>query len=338
MDEKRSMNAEHTDAPRPTTEVQPIRFDTWIDKAKTLAGSFSVRTKILGIVLGLIILLGLGFTMQVRSSMISFLNNERDHLGKAHVVELTNSTSELLAANDIVGVTRALEESVAQHTDNAYAFIVGPDGKVVAHTFDDTIFPAALLSFATSDGPHLNIDGETGVFHNYSHQLLDGAAGTVVLGVSETRLSRAIHGTTLQLLVTTLFVAVIGAAAATLLTWLLTRPILDLVHTTHRIGHGDLSVRATVWADDEIGSLAGSINQMVGELESNRGIILESQAARTDGPHAPARDCPFARRQKPSITGEHIVQNRLPSLPFWLTIMDGIASQNVERDIFPRLT
>lgn len=283
MDEKRPMNAEHIDAPHPTPArgVPPIRFDVWLDRAKTLAGGFSVRIKILGIILGLIMVLGLGITWQVRSSMISFMNNELDRLGQSHAAQLAEENSELLATNDIAGVTLALEAAVAQHADSVYAFILGPDGEVVAHTFDDTGFPPDLLSVAMSDERHLDLGGEAGVVHNYSNPILNSAQGVVFLGLSEARLLRAIDGTTLQLLVTTVFVGVIGAVAATLLTWLLTRPILDLVHTTRRIGQGDLSARATIWAEDEIGSLATSINQMVSELESNRRTIAESRAART---------------------------------------------------------
>jgi nitrogen fixation/metabolism regulation signal transduction histidine kinase len=59
-------------------------------------------------------------------------------------------------------------------------------------------------------------------------------------------------------------VAVAGIVAAMLLTWLLTRPILDLVAATKEVGRGNLQARAPHWADDEIGTLADAFNQMVG--------------------------------------------------------------------------
>jgi signal transduction histidine kinase len=84
-----------------------------------------------------------------------------------------------------------------------------------------------------------------------------------------------------QMLLTTLGVAIFGIAAAILLTWLLTRPILDLVATTQRVGEGDLAARASHWADDEIGALADAFNQMVAQLKANRESLIEKEAART---------------------------------------------------------
>lgn len=80
---------------------------------------------------------------------------------------------------------------------------------------------------------------------------------------------------------TTLVVALVGMAAASLLTWLLTRPILALVETTRQVGGGDRAARAPHWADDEIGALADAFNQMVSDLESSRQAVQEKEKART---------------------------------------------------------
>jgi signal transduction histidine kinase len=79
----------------------------------------------------------------------------------------------------------------------------------------------------------------------------------------------------------TLLVAGVGILAAMLLTWLLTRPILDLVTATERLRQGDLSVRAPRWTDDEIGALSDAFNQMVSELESSQQTVIEKENART---------------------------------------------------------
>lgn len=54
--------------------------------------------------------------------------------------------------------------------------------------------------------------------------------------------------------------------AASLLTWILTRPILELVEATRSVARGDFSTRVQRWADDEIGDLAEAFNQMTNEL------------------------------------------------------------------------
>ena len=55
-----------------------------------------------------------------------------------------------------------------------------------------------------------------------------------------------------------------GIAAAVFLTWIITRPIRNLVHATQAVAQGDLSQRVAPWANDEIGRLALAFNSMTG--------------------------------------------------------------------------
>lgn len=63
------------------------------------------------------------------------------------------------------------------------------------------------------------------------------------------------------------FVTVLAALGsifiALLFTHLLTRPIQELRKTAEKVADGEYQTRADVWADDEIGSLAVSVNQMI---------------------------------------------------------------------------
>jgi signal transduction histidine kinase len=110
---------------------------------------------------------------------------------------------------------------------------------------------------------------------------MEGKAGVVRLGLAEQRLQAVVDTVTSQMLLTTLLVAIAGIVAAMLLTWLLTRPILDLVATTKEVGRGNLQARAPHWADDEIGTLADAFNQMVADLDGSRRAVAEKEQART---------------------------------------------------------
>ena len=57
-----------------------------------------------------------------------------------------------------------------------------------------------------------------------------------------------------------------GFFVAWLLTLILTRPILETTWVARRVHQGDLSYRAPVWADDEMGELAQSFNTMIDRL------------------------------------------------------------------------
>lgn len=261
------------------------RFDAWLNRIRQSAGGFSVRTKILGIVLALTTVLGLVVTWQVRTVMTGVLMNELDSRGQSVVSDLAARTSAPILLNDTYGVFELLSDTVANHPDATYAFVVDSGGSVVAHTFGEEGFPVDLLKVGPSSdlatSGHHRLETDEGLVHDFQAPILEGQVGAVRLGLSEDRLAGVIAGITTQMLVTTVFVGLAGVAAASLLTWLLTRPILDLVQTTREVGAGDLTARATHWADDEIGSLGVAFNRMVMDLEANRETIADNEAART---------------------------------------------------------
>lgn len=260
-----------------------------LERLITLAGSVSVRTKILGIVLALTIVLGLGVTWQVRMVMQRVFMSELENRGVSVAGDLAARSIDPILLNDSYALYQLLTETVANHPDTLYAFVVDPSDHVLAHTFGNGGFPIGLLdatltsqaqSHAGSEVTNLRYASQEGVVHEFSAPIFEGRAGMVRVGLTETRLNSVINVVTGQMLFTTLAVAVVGILAAIALTWLLTRPILDLVETTHQIGQGNLAARAPHWADDEIGALARAFNQMVGDLEASQQIVAEKEAAR----------------------------------------------------------
>lgn len=266
------------------TSVRP-HYERWSADAWRLLGAVSVRTKILGIVLGLTTVLGLGITLQVRSVMERTFLAELDNRGRSVVSDLAARSVDPILLNDTFDLHGLLSTTVLHHPDALYAYAIGVNGEVLAHTFGEDSFPLALLELRHPDGVTeasvTRFETAEGRVHGFSIPIFDGRAGIVYLGLGESRLRGIINGVTGQLLLTTLLVSVLGAAAAALLTSVLTRPILDLVATTEAIARGELSVRAPHWVDDEIGTLADAFNEMVGELESGRRAIAEKERART---------------------------------------------------------
>lgn len=267
------------------TPIAPPREGFW-----SWAGSVSVRTKILGIVLALTAILGLGVTWQVRTTMEKVFIGELEQRGLSVVSDLAARAIDPILLNDSFAVHQLLTDTVTHHPDALYAFVVAADGHVIAHTFGDTGFPLALLELNSDRQPgeeierhiqHQVYSSEQGIIHDFRAPIFEGRSGFVRLGLSENRLSGITDAMTGQMLLTTLAVALAGIAAAMLLTWLLTRPILALVETTLEVGGGNLAARAPHWADDEIGALADAFNQMVSDLESSRLAIEEKEQART---------------------------------------------------------
>lgn len=260
------------------------RFGVVVATIRRGVTGFSVRAKILGIILALTVLLGLGVTVQARDAMTSALAGELENRGAAVASDIAARVADPILLSDPLTVHEILKDTVTNHPDAEYAFVVDPDGRLVVHTFGDGGFPTALLDVYPADPDdvvHEHYGSQVGTIHDFRAPILDGSAGAVRLGMSENRLHTVVNGITIQMLVTTAFVALAGIAAAVFLTWLLTRPILDLVETAREVGEGNLTVRASYWAEDEIGSLAAAFNQMVSDLEANQTTIAVNEAART---------------------------------------------------------
>ena len=152
----------------------------------------------------------------------------------------------------------------------------------------------ADLNAPDARSDHLHYTNAEGNIHDFVVPILDNnndstelgtelstEIGIVRLALVESRLSFIMSEVTEQMVLTTLLVAGVGILAAMLLTWLITRPILDLVTTTDRLRQGDLGVRAPHWNDDEIGALSDAFNQMVSELEISQQTVIEKEDART---------------------------------------------------------
>lgn len=87
--------------------------------------------------------------------------------------------------------------------------------------------------------------------------------------LSEERVAQAMAVGMRSVFIITVFAALAGLAIGSFLTWFLTRPLLDMAYVARRVKDGDLSVRAPVWANDEIGELGRAFNDMIASLDTS---------------------------------------------------------------------
>ncbi len=238
--------------------------------------SFSVRVKIMGIALGVILLLGLVVTFQVRATMKATLKEELRRRGGSIARDIAGRATDLILTDNLFTLNELVREAVQTDHDVRYVFVVDQARNLLAHTFGHH-FPAGLLEANTVlPGERFRIEileTEEGLIHDVAAPILEGRVGVVRVGMSERHLREAIASTTRFLLFVTGLVSLAGVAGAYLLTSVMTRPILDLVQVTEAVGRGDFSRKAPLWAMDEIGRLGAAFNAMIETLARSRAEI-----------------------------------------------------------------
>lgn len=248
-----------------------------------IAGAVSVRTKILGIVLGLVILLGAGVTLQARFALTATMTDQLEEQSVSLSRDLAARSTDPILLNDLLGLHDLLEETIANNPNIRYAFILDNRGQVIAHSFDGG-FPLDLIQLnAVESGKHHHtalMQTDEGLVWDTAVPILDGKVGIARIGLSDASVRAALSTLTAQMLLTILLVSITGILVAVLLTWIITRPIISLAHATQSVAKGDFSPRVPRWANDEIGDLAEAFNTMTTELAHTDELRRERETLR----------------------------------------------------------
>lgn len=228
-----------------------------------------MRTKIMGIVLALVLLLGVGITVQVRGVITQALEQRLQEQSISVARDVAARATDMILINDLFSLHQLLVETQLNNPDVRYAFVTAQDGVVLAHTFGPG-FPRDLLAAntVTTNDHHQTVLLQTdeGLVWDTAVPIFEGKAGVARIGLSEEGMQATVAILTGQMLLTTVMVSAVGIAAATLLTWVVTRPIIELKQAAEAVGHGDFQQYVTPWAGDEIGELAEAFNAMTADL------------------------------------------------------------------------
>lgn len=244
----------------------------WLLKVMNYLNQFKIQSKILGLVIGIVVLLSSMIVWQMGNILTT---NLRDQLDKRAVSigsdVAARATNELLI-NNSYAVYEMIKETLKNNQDILYIFILDPQGNILTHTFGEA-FPEELLkanSVSSIEKSHLTaFRTEVGVVRDVAVPILNGKLGIARVGMDEQGLRKAVITMVWSLIATALFVSALGIAAAVILTRVLTRPIRELVSLTQKVTHGNLSVQGVVRSEDEIGVLTQAFNTMTISLGEN---------------------------------------------------------------------
>lgn len=257
--------------------------EKWLHRLWMIAGAVNIRVKILGIVLAMVFLLGLTVTVQVRQLLAQSMYVQLEEQAVSITRDLAARAADPILINNLYALQQLMLGTKTTHAAVRYAFVVDPDGYILAHTFGGG-FPEGLIA-ANEVSPEayehtVLLQTDEGQIWDIAVPIFDGRVGTARVGVSDAQVVQTINAITGQLLLTTVLVSAVGITAAVLLTWVLTRPILALVQAAKAVEKGDFSKRVPRWADDEVGELSNAFNAMTEALAKSDAERAEREQLR----------------------------------------------------------
>jgi signal transduction histidine kinase len=245
--------------------------------------SVSIRAKLMGMALGLVLLVGLAVTMTVRVRLAADLSYSLEERGVAITRDLAARAADLVLTDNTFALYQLIRDTLENNPDVRYVFVLDAAGRPLVHSFPQSV-PPDLLSANQPEAAEpdrlQHFDSDEGSMIDVAVPILAGRAGVAHVGLSEARLEAAVTRVTWELLGITALALLLGTAIALSLTHWLTSPVLELVEVTRRVGEGDLQARARPFMADEIGELALAFNHMAASLETSHEAVKEKEALR----------------------------------------------------------
>ncbi|BDG60047.1 histidine kinase [Caldinitratiruptor microaerophilus] len=237
--------------------------------------AFSVRVKIMGLAVGMVLLMGLGASLLAQSAFLRSTSAELERRGVSIASDVAARGADLLLTHNLLGLQELVLATLQNNEDVRYIVVLDARHRVAAHTFTGG-FPTDLLRLPfPAPGERARVElvmTEEGLLHDVAVPILGGSAGTVRVGMSPQRLRREAMDLAHRLSTMILLVAGVALAGAYLLTQVLTRPILQLAEVAKEAAAHNLSRRAPPGPPDEIGVLTRAFNEMLDRLQESQRV------------------------------------------------------------------
>ncbi len=210
------------------------------------------------------LLAALAFVFTVLTVILSLhqkqvLMRELDKKGASLAEFVADISTEPILTYNFTYLENYVKDISENDKDIVYAVVLGKDGGPLTHQFDEVKGNKGVREFTSP------------VMQNTER------VGTVKIGFSTSSISRAIVGA--QLIIAALCVGTLLVISLTmffLFRVLALKPIENLKTVMETVASGDLTVKAEVRSEDEIGDLGLRINQMIDSLAGLIGQVKSS--------------------------------------------------------------
>jgi signal transduction histidine kinase len=252
--------------------MKTLLHSPWIRQLWSIVGGVSIQVKVLGIVLGVILLLSAFVIVQMRAVLTDSLLRELSEQGVAISEGIGHEVTYLLERDQIELVHFYLQDRQQHYSSRSH-------NTVVPYILLEDATDQAIISAAGAAAPPDLFTADVDFRLPPATQVAIGREVIEVitplpevdallhLGLARANVEATVRSVVMQLLAITGVMIAVGFAAAIFLTWILTRPLLSLVSATQAVAQGDLSRRVPRWANDEIGELSTAFNRMMDSLQ-----------------------------------------------------------------------
>ena len=195
---------------------------------------------------------------------------------------LAKSVEPALAERDLTTVQSSLD-AVLSVPDVLWAFVAGPDGRILAHTFVPK-FPSDLERWTGSGGPPaVTVPGGADGILLVRKPVLTGIVGTAFVGFDRAGLVSSIHGMQVAILSTIAAVSLLMTLALSLLTRRILSPVRGLTRAAEFLSgtSGSAFQDVPVRSGDELGVLTRTFNRMAREVRGHEELLEAEVEERT---------------------------------------------------------
>jgi methyl-accepting chemotaxis protein len=233
----------------------------------------SIRAKIFGMIIGLSSVFGAGILAFIYFQITDTLT--LDAVNKTVIMAdgLSSKAVEPMKAGDLNALQFILGEAISQ-PDIAYSFIRDAQGRIVVSSFEANAFPPQLQAvnqlkagqvFGTQEVV-IVVRGTTSKITDVASPISRGTLGTVHVGLNLSLIEQKIQDILKTILLWGVVALAILAVASLVITSFIISPVRDLMKVAEALGRGDLTAKATIKANDEIGQLGETLNQTISRL------------------------------------------------------------------------
>ncbi|WP_442603097.1 ATP-binding protein [Paenibacillus sp. KN14-4R] len=237
----------------------------WLSKLR-------INRKIFGMILVALLFLASVLGSIIWDSLTNMMTEELEKRGTSIANNIAALSSDYILTDDQFSIHLLISQAQKSNEDVRYILIINSKNGLVGDTFSGNL-PKGILSAHTLGGANhqkvATLTSDEGNIHDILVPIEGGDVGFVRVGMEEKQAKAFIFTKIGELVWATLLVCIGTAGIAYYVTHFITKPINNLVAVATGISAGNLSIRAKVTSDDEVGKLAHAFNDMADNLISS---------------------------------------------------------------------